>query len=434
MKRICLYGLGFCTAAIFTLTSCVTLPAEEETKDHFHVQNGQLKRNNDAWTLRGFKVAGLGASNGAFSAMIPALARIAESGGNAVVFDLAGWNADGTALDPAAVETVRILADRTKEQRMAAVVDVLGDRREDGAFCEAAAVTAAKALRGIGKAIYIIDGPNAAGLAASFKKHAPGLVVVSRAGGDMNLADVPPQGVAEKPVLVRRHILDPAAEQAHFVLGGDAGDYLALDEAMKTAVERAPWTPDNAVLSAEEREAGFIALHNGKDFDGWWFFGDNPNGFKVNEAGDIEWVEKGAGAIISRDRYGDFVLRLDFKIEQDGNSGIYLRAPRAARQSKIGMEFQIRGDHGVPPGDDQTGAIYVVVPPLVNASRPAEEWNELEIMLQGPHMKATLNGQIVQDTNLDDYEELKYRLRRGFIGLQDHNNQVSFRKVRIKPL
>ena len=53
-----------------------------------------------------------------------------------------------------------------------------------------------------------------------------------------------------------------------------------------------------------------------------------------------------------------------------------------------------------------------VVPALTVATRPEGEWNELEIMLQGSHLRATLNGTVVQDLNFDEVEELRYRLGR----------------------
>jgi hypothetical protein len=154
----------------------------------------------------------------------------------------------------------------------------------------------------------------------------------------------------------------------------------------------------------------------------------------VNDKGEIEYVMTGGQAIQTARRYSNFILRLQWRIEDGGNSGIFLRAPRAARQSKIGMEFQLHGDYGLAPNDDSTGAVYKVVPALANASKPPLAWNDLEVIANGPNIKSTMNGVVIQDLNLDDIPEVKYRLRRGFIGLQDHHNWVSFRNIRIKEL
>ncbi len=90
--------------------------------------------------------------------------------------------------------------------------------------------------------------------------------------------------------------------------------------------------------------------------------------------------------------------------------------------------------HLSEPGNQSTAAVYDVLPALTVAARPEGEWNEVEIMLDGPRYRATLNGTLVQDVNFDEIEEMRYRLRRGFIGLQDHGDYVVFRNVRIKQL
>jgi hypothetical protein len=92
------------------------------------------------------------------------------------------------------------------------------------------------------------------------------------------------------------------------------------------------------------------------------------------------------------------------------------------------------GDHGQPVTTTSTGSIYDVRQPLLDATRPEGEWNEVEITLDGPRMTVLLNGLTVQNVDLDSDPELSRRLRSGFIGLQDHGNPVAFRNLRIKPL
>lgn len=138
---------------------------------------------------------------------------------------------------------------------------------------------------------------------------------------------------------------------------------------------------------------------------------------------------------MTRDRYGDFILRLEGRIEAGGNSGIHIRAPRACRQSRIGFEFQFMGDYDITvPDKNSTGSVYDVLPALTTALRPEGEWNEFELHLEGSRVRARINGILVQDTDFEDHEELRHRLRRGFIGLQDHDCFVQYRNIRIKPL
>ena len=179
---------------------------------------------------------------------------------------------------------------------------------------------------------------------------------------------------------------------------------------------------------------GWAILFNGRSLDGWGATGWNPEGF-IAKDGMIVRNRGGGDSLRTRDRYDDFVLRLEWKLSREGaNSGIFLRAPRENRESKMGFEFQLMGDYGEEPNKNGTGSVYDVIAPTANPSRPIGEWNDLEIVLDGPHCKATLNGVVIQDLNFDEDEELRHRLRNGFIALQDHGSAVAFRNIRIKRL
>lgn len=403
-------------------------------KDDFRIVDGQLRRGDKPFTVYGIRTPGLGATSGAPGEVVPAMARVAEAGGNTVCFDLCGFNEDGSQLDPVGVQTVDAIAFRAKDSRMGVLVRVLGDN-SDPKFRQRAVRTAAKAFRGHGMAIYLIDGPDAAELAKTFKKVAPQLIVAAPQNGDLSITDTPPQAATEQPALLIGAIPDFSLGTVHFLLEGNDGDYAALDAALATDVEKAPWKPDTAVISDSERQEGFIPLFDGKTLNGWWYKGDNKESFQVSEDGFIEWRAGGGEALMSRERYGDFVLRLQWKILPGGNSGVWCRAPRGGRASKFGFEVQMRGDFGTEElTKDSTGAIYDVIPPLSLPTKQDGLWNDLEVVCQGPHVKVAINGQVVQDLSFDDHEELAPRLRRGFIGLTDHGNYVAFRNIRIKPL
>ncbi|MBP8129471.1 MAG: DUF1080 domain-containing protein [Candidatus Hydrogenedentes bacterium] len=403
-------------------------------KDDFRMEGGQLYRGDKAFTVYGIETPGLGATSGAPGEVVPAMARVAEAGGNAICFDLRGFNEDGSELDPTGVQTVDAIAFRAKDSRMGVLVRVLGDS-SDPAFRNRAVRTAAKAFRGHGMAIYLIDGPDAAELAETFKKAAPQLIVAAPQNGDLSLTGSPPQAPPEMPTLLAGAIPDFSLGAVHFLLEGNDSDYAALDAALMTEAEKSPWTPDNTVLSEAERQEGFVALFDGKTLNGWWYKGENKESFQVSEDGFIEWRAGGGEALMSRERYGDFILRLQWKILPGGNSGVWCRAPRGARASKFGFEVQMRGDFGAEElTKDNTGAVYDVVPPLSLPTKQDGLWNDLEVVCQGPHVKVTINGQVVQDLSFDGHEELAPRLRRGFIGLTDHDNYVAFRNIRIKPL
>jgi len=217
-----------------------------------------------------------------------------------------------------------------------------------------------------------------------------------------------------------------------FVLPAGEESFRQLDEVfapprMNPKTEIAP-----TQLSPEEQQEGFSPLFDGQSFLGWALTGE-PGCWAVQD-GEIRWLQPGGRYLLTRRRFKDFILRFEWKIEEGGNSGVFLRMPLAGRQSRIGMEFQLLGDYGEEPHENGTGSIYDVVAPSQNAAKPAGEWNTAEVVCDGPYFRATINGVQVQDTNLDNHPVLKHRLKEGFIGLQDHGNPVAFRGIRIKEL
>ena len=196
----------------------------------------------------------------------------------------------------------------------------------------------------------------------------------------------------------------------------------------------APWG-----ISQEEREEGFVPLFNGVDLDDWRVIG--ADSWSVSN-GIIVCIGEGSGWIRPKKEYEDFVLRLEYKISQQGNSGIFIRTSEKGRPAFEGMEIQILDDCGKEPTKKSTGAIYAAVAPDKNMSRPAGEWNQMEITCEGRQVRIWMNGERIADVNLDEHPEelknekpstpLKNRLPKGYIGLQNHRSRVSFRNIRIK--
>ncbi|MFM1921595.1 MAG: hypothetical protein RLZZ303_3229 [Candidatus Hydrogenedentota bacterium] len=413
--------------------SFASIAMAQEEEAHLRVVDGVVYRSETAIRIKALHDAEAAQRGTALSNMVPAMARVAECGGNTLSFDAFGLNETGSSISPEAVAAITAFAERAKDQRMGVMLRVVAGISDPDVRLRAAR-TVAKAFKKDTRIFFLLDGPDSAELCKVFKRHAPNAVVVGAWNADILVLESPQaQRYEATPHLVVGTL--PEDPALHFILEANPENFARMDAAFMNEVELGEGLMDPIVLTQAERNEGFVPLFNGRSLAGWWVFGDNPAGFHVSDCGEIEWVMEGAGALMSAKRYGDFILRLDYKLLPGYNSGIFLRAPREARQSRIGMEFQLHGDHGLEtPNDDCTGAIYKVVPPLVVASRPGATWNELEIMMKGPMLKATLNGVVVQDINLDDHEELRYRLRRGFIGLQDHSNYVSFRNIRIKEL
>jgi hypothetical protein len=199
--------------------------------------------------------------------------------------------------------------------------------------------------------------------------------------------------------------------------------------------------------AAEDAPEGFEKLFNGKDLAGW----------KVNEGGNLDkWgaadgilFTKGGGGgwLMTEKEYGDFELRLEFKVPKAGNSGVALRSAMKGQPSHdAGMEIQILDDpwyldeknyKGLKP-TQRTGSIYGVVPPSKDALKPAGEWNSYRIVAKGRRITVELNGTQIVDANLDDYKDKAkdhpgLLHEKGHLGLQSHDGRVEFRNIYVKP-
>ena len=191
-------------------------------------------------------------------------------------------------------------------------------------------------------------------------------------------------------------------------------------------------------LTAEEKAAGFKLLFNGTDLAGWEPNG-KPGSFAVKDGiiiGDRTGKPLTAYWLSTAREYGDFELRLQYKLGAGGNSGIFIRAPHEGRTSKMGMEIQLLDDGARTgkPGVGDTGSIYQVAASKAFVSKPAGQWNDLCILCDGPRVKVTLNGQVINDALMTDYAPLKTRPHKGFIGLSAHTKPVQFRSIRLREI
>ena len=185
-------------------------------------------------------------------------------------------------------------------------------------------------------------------------------------------------------------------------------------------------------------KADFVSLFNGKDLTGW----------KVVGAGDWRAVDgelrgpgAGGGWLRSEAKYRDFVLRLEYRIEPGGNSGIFLRATDEGDPAFTGMEVQILDDYGKPPKKTGSGSIYAAVAPRVNASNPAGEWNRAQIACIGNMVTVWLNGRRIVRADLTDPKmnaeitrgpTFDKRAQTGYVGLQNYGVPVTFRNIELR--
>ncbi len=189
---------------------------------------------------------------------------------------------------------------------------------------------------------------------------------------------------------------------------------------------------DSSWLPEAEREAGFKALFDGKSPQGWTVVPSNRE-WRIQDGVLYGPLETGTW-IRSWRRYSDFILRLEVKLTEGCNSGVFLRAPLAARQSRNGIEMQLIGMN-MDPQPNGPGSLYSYMAPRVDAFNKPGEWNDIEVEYRGRYIKVTINGQVVHDIDLTGHPIFGSRLLNGFIGFQAHGHgSPYFRNVRIKEL
>lgn len=192
-------------------------------------------------------------------------------------------------------------------------------------------------------------------------------------------------------------------------------------------------------------DCGWQPLFNGKDLSGWQdASGKAPSDGWVVDNGTLA-RKKNAGYIWTKDRFGDFILDLEFKTE--GNSGIFFRTDNCRDCVQTGIEVQV--DNPSPtPGKHSVGAIYDLVAPSKNAAK-AGDWNHVVITALKNKITVVMNGEQIAQMDLDQWSEagknpdgtpnkfrtaLKNFKREGHIGFQEHGHNVAYRNVRIKVL
>jgi hypothetical protein len=199
-----------------------------------------------------------------------------------------------------------------------------------------------------------------------------------------------------------------------------------------------------SVCTAAERKQ----LFNGKDMTGWKFLASalGTTGFQVENgllrtggAKGLLWYTGG--------KIGDSTIRVVFKMSNDGgNSGVFIRIPEPPRSEgdaiHKGIEVQIDNRDN---NWHCTGTLYSMTKAMARPSKPAGEWNTMEITLDGLRTIVKVNGVLVTDYDgvspvperKQSYEpERGPRPPSGYIGLQNHDAQsvIYFKEISVEPL
>ena len=207
--------------------------------------------------------------------------------------------------------------------------------------------------------------------------------------------------------------------------------------------------PLHADEAADGNASTSKVLFDGKNLDDWQHIGP---GRLVLEDGLLK-TEGGMGLLwYKKQKFGDCVLRVVYKTtRQDDNSGVYVRIAEPPQDPWYavhhGYEVQIADAEGGPPYR-VSGAVYSFAKAAARPTKPAGQWNVLEITLRGDRIQTSINGVEVADFNPADPPpdlgprggmgdpEAGPRPKSGYIGLQNHDGNcvVYFKEVSVRPL
>lgn len=234
-----------------------------------------------------------------------------------------------------------------------------------------------------------------------------------------------------------------------------------LEEAVEEVVEEVAAN----TLTQEEIDDGWVLLFDGQTSEGWrgWNKETFPEEGWVIEDGTLHCLETGTGEaglggdIIYDKIFSNFTLKLDWKIGEGGNSGIFYLAQEIPGWQiwKTAPEMQILDNERHldaqlgKDGNRQAGSLYDLVPAVPQNAKPAGEWNTVEIMVYQGTVVHRMNGENVLEYHLwtDDWKNMikdskfpEYNpdwadvAKEGYIGLQDHGNDVWFRNIKIREM
>lgn len=224
----------------------------------------------------------------------------------------------------------------------------------------------------------------------------------------------------------------------------------------------------NNVLTQQEQSEGWILMFNGKNTDGWrgynkdsfpqtgWAIEDES--LKCLSAESRSEGEAPGGDIIYNRKFRNFHFKIDWKISEGGNSGIFYLGQESPDFMFIyftAPEMQVLDNERHPDanmgkdGNRKAGSLYDLIPAVPQNTKPAGEWNSVEIIVNKGHVIHMQNGEKVVEYQLwtNEWNELVAGSKfpalnpnwadvasEGYIGLQDHGNDVWFRNIKIRPL
>lgn len=241
--------------------------------------------------------------------------------------------------------------------------------------------------------------------------------------------------------------------QAGQVAWGTEGWY-TLNKIPTQSVKPNPIKKGLNQLTVAEKAEGFRLLFDGKSLNAF-------KGFKRPDFGPGWTIVDGiltldrskgrGGDILTKEQFGDFELRLEWKVGTAGNSGVMWHVQDSGQATYFsGAEMQVLDDDKAQDGRNpltSAGALYAMQAKRFDMTRPAGTWNEAAIVSKGKMVQYWLNGAkvveiergsekwnaLVAASKFKDLPDFA-KFDTGHFALQDHGDPVWYRNIRIRVL
>lgn len=205
-------------------------------------------------------------------------------------------------------------------------------------------------------------------------------------------------------------------------------------------------------LTSAEAAAGWVLLFDGESLDQWRTYRKPAPGLPWQSIdGELTLTQRGGGDLITKQTWADFELKLEWKISEGGNSGVFILASEESVPIYVrAPEIQILDDarHADNKLDThRSGSLYDMIAAPAESQRDAGAWNQMTVLHNGGELKIWQNDVLVADIRIggERWNQLvaasKFADWEGFganasghIGLQDHGDRVSFRNLIIRSL
>ena len=182
------------------------------------------------------------------------------------------------------------------------------------------------------------------------------------------------------------------------------------------------WAFQANILTPSEVSEGWVLLFDGQTLEEWSPRGDAR--WEIIEGTISPISESGRGVLATSNELVDFMLKVEFWIDDTANSGIFLRSPTTGQiTQKTAYEVNIFDEHDSwPTGSINEVGKIAAVPNTVN------KWNQFEISAVADRLTVKLNGK----TTVDVHDE---RHTRGVLGLQyNGSGNVKFRNLKVSTI